>query len=129
MTEGTSLQTKCVLRGAQRKLPPDWDENLLRISQEILTNVLRHAHARCFTLQLTFESEGIRMELRDDGCGFDPMRKHDGFGLLGIRERVESMGGRLTIQSERGAGTAAIITLPLPDDASVSASPHPRKAR
>ncbi len=124
MTAGTSLQTKCVLRGAPRKLPPNWDENLLRISQEILTNVLRHAHARCFTLQLAFEPEGIRMELRDDGCGFDLMRKHDGFGLLGIRERVESMGGRLTIQSERGAGTVIIIALPLPDDVPISVFPH-----
>ena len=55
------------------------------------------------------------MELRDNGRGFDPERKHDGFGLLGMRERVEGMGGEITIQSASGAGTAIFIGLPHAD--------------
>lgn len=122
MTMGAPLQATCVLQGVPRALPSEWDENILRIGQEVLTNTLRHAHAQHFTVQLAFDPKEIRMELRDDGRGFDPARKHDGFGLLGIRERVESMGGRLNIQSEPGAGAVVIIALPLPDDAPVSIS-------
>jgi signal transduction histidine kinase len=59
------------------------------------------------------------MELRDDGCGFDPTKRYDGFGLLGIKERVESMGGELTVQSAPGAGTATLVVLPL-----IKFSPH-----
>jgi signal transduction histidine kinase len=87
--------------------------NLLRIGQEVLTNVLRHARANEFKVLLVFDSSGIRLELRDNGCGFDPQRKHEGFGLQGMRERAEGMGGRLTIQSAAGQGTAISIVLPV----------------
>ena len=55
----------------------------------------------------------LRLELRDDGCGFDPAKLYDGFGLLGIKERVESMGGELTVQSAPENGTAILVVLPL----------------
>jgi glucose-6-phosphate-specific signal transduction histidine kinase len=55
----------------------------------------------------------LRLELRDDGCGFDPAKRYDGFGLLGIKERVESMGGELTVQSAPENGTAILVVLPL----------------
>ena len=55
----------------------------------------------------------LRLELRDDGCGFDPAKRYDGFGLLGIKERVESMGGELTVQSAPENGTAILVFLPL----------------
>jgi signal transduction histidine kinase len=51
--------------------------------------------------------------LRDDGYGFDPAKRYDGFGLVGIRERVESMGGELTVQSAPENGTAIFVVLPL----------------
>jgi signal transduction histidine kinase len=55
----------------------------------------------------------LRLELREDGCGFDPAKRYDGFGLLGIKERVESMGGELTVQSAPENGTAILVVLPL----------------
>lgn len=116
MTAGTSLRAKFVLQGAPRKLPQEWEENLLRIGQEVLTNVLRHASAGDFTAQLVFRPEGVLLELRDNGRGFDPAGKHDGFGLLGMKERVEGMGGQITIQSANGEGAAILITLPLTDN-------------
>ncbi len=119
-TQGTPLQASCILQGAPRALPAEWEDNILRIGQEVLINTLRHAQAQHFSLQLTFAADGLLLELRDDGRGFDPLCKHDGFGLLGIGERVKSMGGRLTIQSGRNTGTVIIITLPLPHDPSVS---------
>ena len=113
MTAGTSLRAEFGLKGQPRPLPPEWDENLLHIGQEVLTNALRHAQASHFKVQLAFTPDAVRLELRDNGSGFDPDRQHDGFGLLGMRERVEGMGGHLTIQSANGEGTAVLIILPV----------------
>jgi signal transduction histidine kinase len=122
MTAGTGLRSEFVLRGQPMPLPADWEENLLRIGQEVLTNALRHAGATELKTQLVFASEEIRLELRDNGCGFDPEGKHDGFGLLGMRERVEGMGGQITIQSAKGAGSAILVALPLKNKLSASQS-------
>jgi signal transduction histidine kinase len=113
MTAGTALQAEFIVEGEARTRPLDWDENLLRIGQEVLTNALRHAQATRFSVKLIFDTAQIRLELRDNGRGFDAGRRHDGFGLTGIRERVEKMGGQLAMQSARGSGTALSIVLPL----------------
>jgi len=122
MTAGTTVRAEFILHGTPQKLPPEWDENLLRIGQEVLTNVLRHAQASHFKAQIAFAPGEVRLDLRDNGCGFDPACKHDGFGLLGMRERVEGMGGHLTIQSANGEGAAILITLPLDHNSQGSAS-------
>jgi signal transduction histidine kinase len=77
-----------------------------------VTNALRHARAREIRSEMTFAAGSVRLDFRDDGIGFDPAVRHDGFGLLGIRERVEDMGGELTIQSRPDTGTAVVIVLP-----------------
>jgi signal transduction histidine kinase len=122
MTAGTSLRSEFILSGEPRPLPPVWEENLLRIGQEVLTNALRHAQASHFTARITFAANEVRLDLRDNGRGFDPGARHDGFGLLGMRERVEGMGGRIAIQSANGNGTAILIALPLPNNSPSSAS-------
>jgi len=113
MTAGTSVHAEFVVQGQPRELPLEWDENLVRIGQEVLTNVLRHAQASMFKAQLAFDDREIRLNLRDDGAGFDPGARHDGFGLQGVRERVEAMGGQLSIRSAKGQGTAISLVLPL----------------
>ncbi len=113
MTADTSLRAEFVVKGQARPRPPEWDENLLRIGQEVLTNALRHSRATKFDATLAFEAAVIRLELKDNGRGIEPGRRHDGFGLLGIRERVERMGGALNIQSAHGQGTSISIVLPL----------------
>ena len=113
MTRGTTVHAEFTLQGNQQKLPPEWEANLLRIGQEVLTNVLRHARASTFNVLLVFDSREIRLNLRDDGCGFDPKRRHEGFGLQGMRERAEGMGGQLSIESANGKGTMISIVLPL----------------
>ena len=114
MTAGTPVQAKFNVQGKPRELPLEWEENLLRIGQEVLTNALRHAQASEFNAQLTFDDGEIRLDLRDNGSGFDPAGRQDGFGLQGMRERVKGMGGRLSIQSAKSEGTAISIHLPLP---------------
>jgi signal transduction histidine kinase len=85
-----------------------------RIVQESLTNVARHADAS--EVAVTLECGGPHCELRveDDGKGFDPagVRPH-AFGLLGIRERVLSLNGQVTVSSRPGGGTRIVVFLPL----------------
>jgi PAS domain S-box-containing protein len=111
-TARTGLHTTFSLRGKLRNLPQYWQENLLHIGQEALTNSLKYAHPRNFETRLIFNTKELRLELRDDGDGFKVKARHDGFGLAGMRERVEQMGGHLTISSTRGKGTKIAVTLP-----------------
>jgi PAS domain S-box-containing protein len=111
-TAGTTLHTRFELRGRLRELPPVWQENLLHIGQEALTNALKYARPRNFDTRLTFNTKQLRLELRDDGNGFRIKDRHDGFGLAGMGERVEQMGGDLKITSARGKGTKVVVTLP-----------------
>ena len=111
-TAGTALHTTFNLRGKLRNLPQYWQENLLHIGQEALTNSLKYAHPRNFETRLIFNAKELRLELRDDGDGFKVKARHDGFGLAGMRERVEQMGGNLTISSRRGKGTKIAVTVP-----------------
>ena len=116
-TAATALHTTFSLRGKLRDLPLTWQENLLHIGQEALTNSLKYAHPRNFETRLISNSKELRLELRDDGDGFRVKDRHDGFGLAGMRERVEQMGGKLKITSARGKGTRVVVTLPYNDEA------------
>src|SRR6058998_868431 len=111
-TAGTALHTTFNLHGKMRHLPLVWQENLLHIGQEALTNALKYAHPRNFETRLTFNKKEVRLELRDDGDGFKIKERHDGFGLTGMRERADQMGGNLKITSARGKGTKVVVSLP-----------------
>ena len=113
MTAGTSLRSEFSFQGDPRSLPAIWEEDLLHIGQEALTNVLRHAGATSFKARITFDRAQARLDFRDDGHGFDADSKHDGIGLRGMRERVARMGGELVIRSGPGSGSAISVTVPL----------------
>jgi signal transduction histidine kinase len=111
-TVGTALHTTFEAQGKLPELPQPWQENLLHIGQEALTNALKYAHARNFKTRVTYKAKELRLELRDDGDGFKVKERHDGAGLSGMRERVEQMGGELEITSSRGKGTKITVLLP-----------------
>ena len=111
-TVGTALHTTFEARGKLPELPRFWQENLLHIGQEALTNTLKYARAQNFRAYLSCNGEGVRLELRDDGEGFKVKDGHDGAGLAGMRERVDQMGGELEITSPRGKGTKITVVLP-----------------
>ena len=111
-TAGTSVETEFLVRGEMRELPPVAQENLLHIGQEALTNTLKYARATRFETRLSFNAREVRLDLRDNGSGFKKNGRHDGFGLTGMRERVEQIGGSLTIASARGKGTKIVVVLP-----------------
>jgi PAS domain S-box-containing protein len=112
-TAGTALHTTFELRGKLPDLPPIWQENLLHVGQEALTNALKYAHAKSFRTRLRCNQKEVRLELRDDGAGFELKDRHGGLGLTGMRERVEQMNGQLEITSVRGRGTNVVVALPL----------------
>jgi len=110
-TTGTSLRGEFTTQGQPRKLSPIREDTLLRILQECLTNALKHSGAKVFRATLSFDANAVSLKLEDDGIGFDPLRRHDGFGLLGIRERVNQIEGKLVIATEPGNGTRICVTL------------------
>ena len=107
----TPIRTKLKLRGKLPQLRVDWQENLLRIGQEALTNTLKYAHANTFDTRLVCHANKLRLEFHDDGVGFNINDQHDGVGLTGMRERVAQMGGELKITSARGKGTKITVAL------------------
>lgn len=112
MTQGTQLRARLVCTGEPREVPPEWQSHLLHIGREALTNTIKHAQASRFAARLSFATGEIRLALKDNGHGFDPRRTNGGFGLTGIRERVEHMGGRLWVESTMGAGTGIRVAVP-----------------
>jgi PAS domain S-box-containing protein len=111
-TAGTDLQPVVRRDGTPRPLPPRWEEHLLCISQEALANTLRHARATRFEVRLFFGQDELRLQLRDNGSGFDLQRCGAGFGLACMRKRAEQMRGMLTIQTNSGQGTEITVSLP-----------------
>jgi PAS domain S-box-containing protein len=111
-TAGTALHTSFAARGRTPDLPLSWQENLMRIGQEALTNTLKYAHAHNFQTQLVSNSKEVRLKFCDDGDGFKLQDRHDGLGLTGMRERAEQMGGKLIVASSRNKGTQITVILP-----------------
>lgn len=113
MTADTQMHAKLTVHGRPFRLDSYQEEHVLRVSQEVLTNALKHAHASLFSVQLSYQLEAFKMEYRDNGCGFDQLSKFDGFGLIGIRERIENLGGNMALESVPGRGTFISFVLPI----------------
>ena len=111
MAEGTNLNAEFQAEGDEQSIPSDYEEGLLRITQEALTNAVKHANARNFKATLSIGTDRIQLRLVDDGCGFDPQKEHDGFGLIGMKERVDRMGGEFIIRTKQSVGTEILVVL------------------
>jgi signal transduction histidine kinase len=97
------------------RLPKEAETALYRIVQEALTNVIKHANARTVSVVLTRKGESVAVVIEDDGRGFDPEATPDeGLGLVGMRERIALVGGRLSIESRPEHGTTVAVEVPLP---------------
>ena len=106
--------------GVGAVLSPAIEVTLLRVAQEALSNVARHAGATTVDVVLTMFDDAVHLDIRDDGCGFAPDDQPavggfaaGGFGLPGMRERAAGLGGSVEIESSAGAGTTIAVTLPL----------------
>ncbi|SFQ71658.1 sensor histidine kinase [Amycolatopsis rubida] len=104
--------------GDARPMHTDVEVALLRTAQEALSNVAKHAQAKRVGLTLSYMPDLVTLDVRDDGVGFEPNAKrangstNGGFGLSGMRQRVQRLAGRLDIESEPGRGTAVSATVP-----------------
>lgn len=97
----------------EARLPPGNEQELYRVAQEALNNVLKHAHAGRVSVRLAVADGQATLAIADDGVGFEPsFSAADGFGLRGMRERAERLGGTLSIESSPGSGTRIQVELP-----------------
>ena len=124
LTEGTGVSVEVHQTGTPRSLPELHEENLLRIGQEALTNALKHAGSERMEIELDYGDSALVLRIRDFGRGFDresaqgPEQGH--FGLSGMAERAQRIGGTLTVSSEPGRGTVIEATLPFAPEPSLS---------
>jgi signal transduction histidine kinase len=109
------LKTKFVQEG-EISLPVETEEALYRIAQEALHNVLKHARAKVVTVTLAREDRIVRLEVADDGMGFDPVQACAAgcMGLRGMKERAQELGAEFEIRSKSGEGSKIIVRKSVP---------------
>jgi signal transduction histidine kinase len=112
--EQTGIDVDLEPRLGDQRLPPDVETTLYRITQEALTNVVKHAQAKRVSIVLTRRDGSVMAVIEDDGRGFGEGRtKEDGLGLLGMSERIALVDGRLNVESSPGSGTTLSIEVPV----------------
>jgi signal transduction histidine kinase len=114
LSEQSELVVDLEARLGDQRLPPEAETALYRIVQEALTNVVKHASARRVSITLVRKEGFAVVVVEDDGQGFEPATTRTGsLGFVGMRERVELVGGRLTVEAAPGAGTTIAAEVPL----------------
>jgi signal transduction histidine kinase len=129
----TGIEIAVESSGTLKKLPALTEHNLLRITQEALTNAFKHSRATRIFVSLNYGTEQVRLGIRDDGTGFDVPSAGSAngghFGLLDMRERAEKIGAHFSLNAQRGSGTEILVVI---TDAAVAEaagySPNPGNA-
>ena len=112
LSQAPGTQASFALSGSPRPLPMAAEVVLLRVCQEALANARKHAEAHSVAVRLGYDPDAVRLEVSDDGAGFDPDQLSGGYGLSGMRTRVAEAGGTLTVCSNPGAGTRVSAAVP-----------------
>jgi signal transduction histidine kinase len=114
-TATSGVPAEVAATGDPQALHPEVEVTLLRVAQEALANVAKHAAASHAWVTLSYMEDVVTLDVRDDGIGFDQpgqSQTDGGFGLIAMRQRVNRLAGQLEIESEPGAGTAVSASLP-----------------
>jgi signal transduction histidine kinase len=112
----------CEFSDTERRLPPLMETALFRAVQEAVSNIAKHANAEHVLIQCGVEGDVLTIEIEDDGNGFEvaavrrPTDEGHGWGLLGITERVEALGGSVVIDTAPGQGARIVVTVPVPPE-------------
>jgi signal transduction histidine kinase len=134
LTEKDGILTRLWVTGEQRRLSPETELTLFRITQEALNNVKKHAEATQVVITVEFTDGTVEMTVRDNGKGFPQTARTDELaalghlGLIGMHERARLLGGTLLIQSQVGLGTKIVVTVPAtppPNSIPLLGQPHP----
>ncbi len=115
-TRMTSVTTSIVARvpAPVPRVGDDVELSVYRVAQEALANALRHGRPRSIVVTLLARDGRLRLEVRDDGCGFDPaLRPREALGLTSMEERALALGGRVFVESAPGAGTTIVFDCPI----------------
>jgi signal transduction histidine kinase len=108
----TGIEANLIVNGFI-EFPLETEQTIFRIMQEALANVTRHSSAEKVDITMSSRENGVEFCIEDDGVGFDIAHQHDGMGLDSMRERVESLKGDFSIQSEIGGGTKVCVIIPM----------------
>lgn len=114
----SGLDVAIVIHGKARRLDPIIETVLFRVAQEALHNIIRHAQVGHAKISLKYQPQEVILRVEDSGSGFNPVESFvppRGWGLAGMRERVESIGGQLNIVSNPGTGTIVEVDVPVFD--------------
>ncbi len=112
------IKGRLIVRGTERRLTPEQEISLYRVVQETFSNIVRHSRAKRVKVEVRFLENSLRIIIADDGVGFDfaaaisSREKERGVGLIGMRERMELIEGRLEISSSPGKGTRTTVEVP-----------------
>ena len=113
---GTTLELEYDVGGSARPVDPDVEAVMVRVAQESITNVVKHADAETVRVRLSFEARRVRLSIIDDGRGFavpSDLQVYGGhWGLLGMRERASQINGKLSLRSTPGYGTEVVLLVP-----------------
>jgi signal transduction histidine kinase len=136
-SEESGISASALITGTSCPLRPEMEVTLLRAAQEALANVHKHAQASAAVLTLSYLDDVVLLDIQDDGRGFEPQnlppsllgQTSGGFGLKALRERVEQLGGTLTLESLSGEGTTVAVALPALSNVSLLAPDVGRERR
>jgi signal transduction histidine kinase len=115
--DSTGVRLSFSVEGTESPVEPFVEANLLRICEEAVANAAKHAHPKQVQVFLAFGPKSVQLQVRDDGCGFEPTcagaSDNGHFGLLGIEERVAALFGILSVKSAPGRGTMVQVSIPI----------------
>ncbi|MTI82209.1 MAG: histidine kinase [Firmicutes bacterium] len=119
-TKDNGVHVETTVLGSERRLDSSLEVALFRVIQESLTNINKHAKANQVVIKIEFTADKINVIIRDNGKGFDKEtvlaeKREDGFGLLGMRERIQLLKGYFKIKTAPGQGTEIILSVPTPE--------------
>jgi two-component system sensor histidine kinase DegS len=120
----TGIPCKVAIFGEPRRLRPSVEIGVYRLLQEALQNVSSHAQAAQVEAIVAFAPQKLKLTILDNGCGFDLVQVESNgngrLGLLGMRERAESLGGRIAIETAVGTGTRVELVVPIEEEGVIS---------
>lgn len=122
MMKREGVLVELVVHGTEEKIPSALEVGLFRITQEAITNALKHARADSVQVIVSFSPRRLMLQVRDDGLGFDPVQameqggERGHFGLVGMQERAGLLGGSVEVESAPGQGTRVRISVPIREE-------------